>query len=63
VFELSTHGAFMKWFLGFAVVVWLLCGLFGAWWMDSLRVERIARGPFTLMEALDDRPMTTPGPY
>lgn len=61
--ELLAHGVLMKWFLGLAVVIWLLCGLVGAWWTDSLHIEKIARGPFTLIKALDERPMTTPGPY
>jgi hypothetical protein len=53
--------------LAFAVLVfiWTLSGLVGAWILDDLdsaHWKEIARGPVTLAEALNERPVTYPGP-
>lgn len=45
----------MKVAIGVALLVWLLCGLAGTWMAEDEerpRLERIARGPITLVEAL-----------
>jgi hypothetical protein len=58
-------GVAMKVAIGFLVVLWLLCGLVGAWWMegrDNLHLKTIARGPISLVEAYNENPMTYPGP-
>jgi hypothetical protein len=52
----------MKWFVFFAVFIWTLCGLIGAWWLDDHRLKTIARGPISLAKAYNDNPMTYPGP-
>jgi len=55
----------MKFFVGFAVFIWLLCGLIGAWMLDELNtrhLEAIAKGPITLVKAYNDHPITYPGP-
>jgi hypothetical protein len=60
-----TVGVAMKVAIGFLVVLWLLCGLVGAWWMegsDNLHWKTIARGPISLVEAYNENPMTYPGP-
>jgi hypothetical protein len=51
-----------KLLVGIAAAIWLFCGFVGAWWLDELHFKRIAWGPITLMKALDDRPVTYPGP-
>jgi hypothetical protein len=48
-----------------ALVLWLLCGIAGAWRLDELdryHWEDIARGPITLAASLDEDPVTYPGP-
>jgi len=55
----------MKLFVGFAVFFWLICGLVGAWRLDELDADHwktIAKGPITLVHAINDRPVTYPGP-
>jgi len=55
----------MKLAVGIIVFIWLFCGLVGAWWMDDLDLDHwkeIAWGPYTLAEALQDQPVTYPGP-
>jgi hypothetical protein len=44
----------MKIAVGVALLVWLLCGLAGAWMVedeDRPHLERVVRGPITLIEA------------
>lgn len=55
----------MKLAFGVILFFWLLCGVIGAWMLDDLDADnwkKIARGPITLAQALDDRPVTLPGP-
>ena len=52
----------MKWLVGLAVSVWLICGLIGAWWLGSMHIETIAKGPMSLAKAYNDNPMSYPGP-
>ncbi|HET7678957.1 MAG TPA: hypothetical protein VFK79_02355 [Xanthobacteraceae bacterium] len=51
----------MKLAVGIAVFFWLLCGLIGAWMLDDLDAhhwKKIARGPITLADALNEHPVT-----
>ncbi len=53
----------MKVAFGFAIIFWLICGLIGAWRMGELDVDHwraIARGPLTLIEALNEDPVSVP---
>lgn len=55
----------MKLFVGFAVFLWLICGLAGAWRLDELDADHwqaIAKGPITLVHAINEKPVTYPGP-
>ncbi len=55
----------MKFAFGIAVFLWLLCGLIGAWILDDLDADHwktIASGPITLADALNEHPVTYPGP-
>lgn len=52
----------MKLWLGIALLVWLICGLAGAWRLGELHWKPIAKGPITLAKAFDDNPVTYPGP-
>jgi len=55
----------MKFAFGIAVFFWTLSGLIGAWMFDDLDSDHwkmIARGPITLHQALDEHPVTYPGP-
>ncbi len=55
-------GARMKLFVGLAVFLWLLSGAIGAWMLDDLdsnHLEMIAKGPITLIKAIND----VPAPY
>ena len=55
----------MKFALGVLLFTWLLCGIVGAWWIDELSLrhwDKIARGPITLVHALNDNPVSYPGP-
>ena len=55
----------MKFLIAFLVVLWLICGVAGAWWLDKLDLDHwksIARGPLTLVEAFSENPVTYPGP-
>ena len=54
----------MKLAVGIAVFCWLFCGLLGAWMLDDLNADhwkKIARGPITLAQALNERPVTFQG--
>ena len=53
----------MKLFAGFAIFVWLLCGLVGAWMLEGrsdLHWKAIARGPITLVKAYNENPINYP---
>jgi hypothetical protein len=55
----------MKFAVGIIVFAWLMCGLIGAWMLDELDSDhwkKIARGPITLAQALNEHPVTVPGP-
>ena len=55
----------MKFAVGIIVFFWLLSGLIGAWMLDDLDADhwkKIARGPITLAQALNEHPVTYPGP-
>ena len=52
----------MKLWLGIALLVWLICGLAGAWRLGELHWKLIAKGPITLVKAFNDNPVTYPGP-
>jgi hypothetical protein len=55
----------MKLWVGFAIFMWLLCGLVGEWRMHgagNLHFKGIAKGPITLAKAFDENPVTYPGP-
>jgi hypothetical protein len=45
------------------VIFWLVCGFAGDWLMDGLddlHWKAIARGPLTLVEAMNENPVTIP---
>lgn len=55
----------MKLLLAVLIFFWLGAGLVGAWRLDELDVQhwqKIAKGPITLAEALNEDPVTYPGP-
>lgn len=54
----------MKWAIIILVLIWLLCGVAGAWMLDDLDRDHwktIARGPITLVKAIQEDPATVPG--
>lgn len=62
---LLQRGIAMKYAIGIAVFLWLLCGIIGAWILDDLdssHWKEIAYGGVTLAQALNDHPVTYPGP-
>jgi hypothetical protein len=50
----------MKLLLTFGLIFWVVCGLAGAWRLDDLHWKAIARGPLTLVEAINEDPLTVP---
>jgi hypothetical protein len=52
----------MKLLIGFLVVIWLACGLLGAWRFGDMRFETILRGPIAMVKAFNDVPVSYPGP-
>lgn len=53
----------MKFVVGIVVFFWVLSGLIGAWILDDLDAvhwKKIALGPITLAQALNDRPVHYP---
>jgi hypothetical protein len=55
----------MKLLVGVILFIWLICGLVGAWRLDDLDLDHwqtIARGPITLAQAFNDKPVSYPGP-
>jgi hypothetical protein len=54
----------MKYANWLLALIWLLCGLVGAWMLDDLDRRHwkvIARGPITLVKAINDNPASIPG--
>lgn len=54
----------MKYAIWLLVFLWFLCGLIGAKMEDDLDFQHwktIARGPITLVHAINDNPTTVPG--
>jgi hypothetical protein len=54
----------MKWAIVLLVLVWFLCGVAGAWMLDDLDSDHwktIARGPITLVKAINENPVSVPG--
>lgn len=58
--RLLSLGFGMKLLLTMGVIFWLVCGLAGAWRLDDLHWKPIARGPLTLIDALDEDPVSIP---
>ncbi len=55
----------MKFAIGITLVLWLLCGLIGAWMLGELNTDnwkKVARGPITLASALQEHPVTISSP-
>ena len=55
----------MKWFIRFALVLWFLCGLGGAWALEGvhhMHWQTIAKGPISLAKAYNENPVSYPGP-
>ena len=55
----------MKLAVVFLVIVWLLCGAVGAWWLDDLDSQHwkvVLGGPVTLVRAYNDYQPNYPGP-
>ena len=53
----------MKLFLVIAIFLWLICGVAGDWMIDGggdLHWQKIVRGPFTLVRAFNEDPITVP---
>ncbi len=54
----------MKYAVIVIVLVWLLCGVAGAWMLGELsgnHWKTVARGPITLVRAINENPTTAPG--
>lgn len=54
----------MKFALGLFVFMWVTSGLIGAWMLDDLHPRYwkvVAKGPITLVRAIDDNPAHVPG--
>jgi len=55
----------VKLFLLFVLFVWLLCGVAGAAWLEgvgNMHFKSIAKGPITLIHAINENPVNYPGP-
>ena len=52
----------MKLLIVVLMIVWLACGLFGAWRLDDMRLKSVLLGGVTLARAFNDAPVTYPGP-
>jgi hypothetical protein len=53
----------MKLAIGLVLFFWLFSGLIGAWMLDDLDAahwKKIAEGPITLHQALDEHPVAVP---
>lgn len=50
----------MKLFFVFALILWLICGAAGAAWksgLGNMHFKDIAKGPITLVHAINDNPI------
>ena len=55
----------MKLAVGITLSLWLLCGAIGAWMLNDLDAahwKKIARGPITLADALNQHPVSITSP-
>jgi hypothetical protein len=55
----------MKLAIGITLSLWLLCGAIGAYMLDDLSTDhwrKVARGPITLADALQQHPVAIPSP-
>jgi hypothetical protein len=55
----------VKFFVTFAIILWLICGVGGSAWEDgfgNMHFKKIAKGPITLVHAINNNPVTYPGP-
>jgi hypothetical protein len=54
----------MKMFVALAVVLWLLCGVAGAWMLEGaeMHAKTIALGPIAVMRGFNQAPEWIPGP-
>lgn len=55
----------MKLIIGFAVLAWFAAGLAGAYMLEgsNMRLATIARGPISLVKAINETPPTDFGIY
>jgi len=55
-------GREMKLFVGLAVFVWVICGAIGAWMLEghNMHAKTIARGPISLIKAINHAPTPYP---
>lgn len=54
----------MKLFIGIGLFIWLVCGLAGDWLLegaDDLHWQAVAKGPITLIKAMERSPPTFRG--
>lgn len=54
----------MKWAIYVLIFLWLLCGIIGAAMMGKLDRDHwktVAKGPITLVTAINENPATVPG--
>ena len=54
----------MKLFIGVALFIWLVCGLAGEWLLEDggdIRWQSVAKGPITLIKAMERSPPTFRG--
>ena len=54
----------MKLFIGLSLFIWIVCGLAGDWLLegsDGLSWQGIAKGPITLIKAMQRNPPTFHG--
>lgn len=55
----------MKRYFAFGVLMWLLCGLIGAWTLQgsNFHLKGVLWGPFELAKAFNQQPSTDMWPY
>jgi hypothetical protein len=52
----------MKLLIGILFITWFGCGFVGAKRLDDVSFKTVLRGPITLAKALNEDPVTYPGP-
>jgi hypothetical protein len=55
----------MKFFVVFGMMIWLICGVIGAAWdegLGNMHFKTIAKGPISLVHAINQNPVIYPGP-